>query len=216
MLATTEKLLDLGFRDRVFKKWSFDCIFEGAPAKQYALIHKALKKGELLRLHRGVYMLASKYRSKTVNLFSIANQILPSSFVSFESALAFHGWIPERVNLTMSVIFKGRTRSVHTALGDFDYIKIPVRPYEFLSAVSSKKHDGESFLIADPLRALADYVYLRKIEWNGLDFLLEGMRIDIENLMLLGPKDFDAVWGVYQSKRVLFFLENLRKALEKS
>jgi hypothetical protein len=216
MLATTETLLDRGLGNCVFTEQSFDAIFQGSPAKRYALIHKALKKGELLRLHRGVYMLAPKYRSEQINVLCVANRMVPGSFVSFETALAWHGWIPERVNLMMSVIAKGRTKSFHTPLGDFDYVKVPVRHEDSLQGVTW--HDAfndQTFLMASPLRALADYVYLRKRVWTDLGFLLEGMRIDEDHLMSLKKEDFEAIMRVYHSSRVVSFFENLRKSLEK-
>ncbi len=164
-------------------------------------------------MHRGIYILAPKYRSEQINVFSLANRMVAGSFVSFETALALHGWIPERVNLMMSVIAKGRTKSFHTPLGDFDYVKVPLRHEDFLKGVTWHMSNDQTFLMANPLRALADYVYLRKIVWTDLDFLLEGMRIDEENLRSLTTKDFDDISGVHHSKRVLFFLENLRKSL---
>jgi predicted transcriptional regulator of viral defense system len=215
LLANTERLLEAGFNDHVFKDWDLATIFPGTAAKRYAILHKAVEKGEILRLHRGVYMLSPKYREKNVSTFSVASRIISGSFISFETALSFHGWIPEKVTVIKSVIATGRTRAFATPLGEFEYIKIPVNEYEFLSGVSRKEIDNQSFLIAKPLRAIADYVYTRKIEGEVLSFLHESMRIDKENLESLTSKDFDEVFSVYTSKRVLLFLQNFRRALEK-
>jgi hypothetical protein len=215
MLATTEKLLDKGFKDTVIKEWHFSAIFDGSSARKYALINKALKKGEILRLYRGTYILANKYRSENMSKFFVANKMLSRSYISFETALSYHGWIPERVNVVMNVIAEGRTRSFKTIFGEFEYIKIPINEYEFLTGVFRKELNNKPFLIAGPLRALADYVYIRKIEWSGLDFLLESLRIERESFETLTSQNFDELFPVYNSKRVLNFLENLRKALGK-
>jgi hypothetical protein len=213
MLSSTETLLEKGFGDQVFKEWAFAAIFKGSLAKKYAIMHKALKKGEITRLHRGVYILGAKYRTKNLNTFFIANRMITGSYVSAETALAFHGWIPERVNVIMSVIPSGRTKSINNMLGEFKYIKIVVQDYEFLSGVLCKELGDKSFLIASPLRALADYVYIRKIKWTTLNFLLESMRIETEHLTSLTLKDFNEVLPVYTSKRVLSFLKHLQQAL---
>lgn len=215
MLASTEKLLELGLGEQVFKDWNITSIFDGTPAKRYALLNKALKKQEIIRLCRGNYVLGAKYRAKQLSQFFIANRLVAGSVISFETALSFHGWIPERVNVLMSVIPKGRTRSFVTTLGEFEYIKIPFNTYEFLSGVVREEINGKPFLIATPLRALADYVYLRKIDWVGLDLLLEGMRIEMESLESLSTRHFEEVIPVYHSKRVLHFLQQLRNTLDK-
>jgi len=54
---------------------------------------------------------------------------------------------------------------------------------------------------------LADYVYDRKIEWMGIDFLLEGLRIEAENLNRLRFDDFKEVLPVFRAKRVRSFLQ---------
>lgn len=215
MLASTEKLLDLGMGDQIIKERDIACIFDGTPAKRYALVHKALNKQEILRLCRGNYVLGTKYRSKRLSQFFIANRMVTGGFISFETALAFHNWIPERVTVIMSVIPEGRTRRFSTGLGEFEYIKVPFKRYEFLSGVVRSEINGKPFLIATPLRALADYVYLRKINWTGLNFLLDGMRIEMESLASLTTHHFDAIMSVYASKRVLDFLQHLRHVLGK-
>ncbi len=215
MLATTENLLEKGFADHVIKDWNLTTVFGGTDARRYALMNKALEKGEVIRLCRGKYILSPKYRSHNISKFFVASQMVPNGYISAESALSFHGWIPERVNVVVSVISKGRTRSFDTVFGHFEYIKICVKEYEFLSGVVRKEVEGKPFLIATPLRALADYVYIKKLKWTGLDFLLEGMRIEMEELNLLTSKDFEELAHVYTSKSVLSFLKQLKKTLEK-
>lgn len=219
MLATTERLLDAGFKNQIIKEWNVISIFDGTPASRYGLINKALKKRELLRLYRGVYILSSKYRSPNMSKFYIASRMISGSYISFETALSYHGFIPEKVNVMMSAIVKGRTRSFSTEVGEFEYIKIPVDKYEFLSGILREELgeglDKQPVFIAGPLRALLDYVYVRNIEWTGLDFLLEGLRIELESLETFTARDFDEIKSLYHSKRVLFFLTQLRKAMGK-
>lgn len=213
MLDSIEKLLEKGFGNRIIKHSDLTYVFKGTDASRYGIINKALKSKQLVQLCRGIYIIAKKYRSQKFCEFYVANQIIPSSFISCETALSFHDWIPERVYLNRSVILKGRTRSFDTPLGEFEYIKIPVNQYKFLSCVSREEYDDQAFLMATPLRALADYVYIHKIEWIGIDFLLDSLRIESDNLELLRLKDFQAILCIYKSKRVLNFLEKLKESL---
>jgi len=116
MLASTEKLKYAGFGERVFTDKDLARFFGGTPARRYGLVNKALAKGELIRIRRGVYILAEKYRPVKLSRFLVANQTVLGSYISFESALSYHGWIPERVAVVMSVIYRGRSRSFDTPL----------------------------------------------------------------------------------------------------
>ncbi len=210
MLTSTEKLQDAGFGERVFTERDLAHFFGGTPARRYGLVNKALAKGELVKIRRGIYILAKKYRTVKFSQFFVANRTIPSSYISFESALSYHGWIPERVTLVASVIYQGRTRTFETPLGEFKYVLLPIKAFEFLSGVSRQTINDKPFLIATPLRALADYVYDRKIEWTGIDFLLDGLRIEEENLNTLTLDDFKAVLPVFRAKRVQSFLHHLQ------
>ena len=66
-------------------------------------------------------------------------------------------------------------------------------------------------MIASGLRALLDLVYERKIEWHGIDFLTESLRIEIDSLTCITRNDFDEMLKVYNSKRVLNFLKKFKK-----
>ena len=71
------------------------------------------------------------------------------------------------------------------------------------------------FLLASPLRALADLVYINKINWDGINYLTNSLRIDTEHLGQIDPDHFLAIKKVYRSMRVLHFLESLQKELKK-
>jgi predicted nucleotidyltransferase component of viral defense system len=213
MLISTEKLQEAGFGERVFTKNDLARIFGGTPARRYGLVNKAMLKGELVRICRGVYILAEKYRCVQFSQFFVANKTVVTSYISFESALSYHDWIPERVAIVNSVINKGRTRLFDTPFGELKYVYLPVNPFEFLTGVSRHSINGQPFFIANPLRALADYVYERKIEWTDIDFLLEGLRIEPEMLNQLTQDDFIEIQLVFRSKRVQSFLQHLQQEI---
>ncbi len=203
------------FQQRIFHPRDLVRLSDGSPTRCYRLVHQALAKGYLMRLQRGTYLVAPKYRTVKVSEFVVAGQMVPNSYISFESALSYHGWIPERVIQVLSVISKGRPRHFETPLGDFEfeYVHLPVKEAEFLSGVTREEYQGQPFLIATPLRALADYVYDRKIEWTSIDWLLEGLRIEEENLRTLTLADFQQVKSVFRARRVLAFLNGIQREL---
>lgn len=139
MLASTEKLLQAGFKNQVFKDWDLASVFPGSDASRYAILNRALNADEVVRVHRGLYMLAPKYRGEKISQFVIANRRVTGSFISFETALSFHEWIPEKVTLIKSVTPNGCSRLFNTPLGEFEYIKVPMAEYECLSGVARKE-----------------------------------------------------------------------------
>jgi len=210
MLRSTEIIQQAGFGERIFTERELAHLFGGTPARRYGLVNKALAKNELVKIRRGVYMLAEKYRTVKLSQFFVASRIVANSYVTFESALSYHGWIPERVFMIRSAIYKGRTRTFETDLGDFNYVFLPVNELKFLNGVARQTLNGKSFFMAKPLRALADYVYYRKIKWTGIHFLLDGLRIEEENLDMLTVADFEEVLPVFRVKPVFSFLKHLQ------
>ncbi len=213
MLSSTEQILDAGYGARVFDERDLARIYGGSAARRYGLANKAMKKGELVRLSRGTYCLGSRYRTAEISKYYAASRVAPWSVVSLHSALSFHGWIPERVEGVTSVTDGKRETIYETPLGPLRYTPVPVRPYSWLRRTSRHETRGQPFLMAEPLRALADYVYVSRTEWSGLDEVVEGLRIDSDELEALDRDDFDEVRSIYRSRRVVTFLEQLQAAL---
>ena len=69
--------------------------------------------------------------------------------------------------------------------------------------------------MAKPLKALADYVASRGLDWTDSSPLVESLRIDEDNLETLETEDFEELEGVYKSARARKFLAGLRKELAK-
>ncbi|OZA16658.1 MAG: hypothetical protein B7X90_17600, partial [Novosphingobium sp. 17-62-19] len=148
--------------------------------------------------------------SAPVHPFAVAQALLPGSYISFESALAYHGWIPEAVLVTASVTPGRKTLEIPaTEFGSFKYHPLAIADYCFLGGVERVTFDKLTAFVARPLRALMDLVALRKVEWSSLDWLTNGMRIDDEALLALTQKDFAAVKSVYKHKAVNAFLSEL-------
>lgn len=116
--------------------------------------------GKLVSLRRGVYVVAAPYRRREPHSFEIANMLVRPSYISLESALAFHGLIPEAVFATTSVT-TARPSAYQTPLGRFDYRHIrPALMWGYtLERLSAEP--GPVALVARPEKALLDLIYLR-------------------------------------------------------
>ncbi len=216
MTTLKDKIIEAGFADHILTDVDLNTMLDGTTAVRYGLVNKALKKEEIITIRRGLYLLADKYRQKKLSKFFLASRIAPHSYISLESALSYHGWIPEQVKTVTSVLACGRTKKFVTSFGEFAFYQLPVNEYEFLTGVVRVEEIAdEPFLLASPLRALVDYVYIKKIDWQGIRYLTEGLRIEIKQLMQINRNDFFEIKKIYRSKRVLHFLDNLKQEIEK-
>jgi hypothetical protein len=214
MSSLANTVVAAGLADRIITERQLRDLLGGADGRRYGLVNRALKDGALRRLKRGTYLLDRRYRSEAAHPFAIAQSLHPGSYVSFETALAYHGWIPEAVFTTSSVSPGRKTLTFKTPdFGLFDFHPLALCRYRFLSGVRRVKTGRSTALVADPLRALMDLVALRKHSWEGLEWLTNGMRIDEDMLNGLDSKDFEAVGQTYSHKAVNEFLSQLGKAI---
>lgn len=176
---------------------------------RHALVKRAVADGDLIIIRRGLYALSSLYRKVDINAFSVAQLIYGPSYISLESALSAHGWIPEGVRDIISVTCR-LPKDFDTPLGHFSYIRgMQKMLYAGVRRVTNDA--GMTWLIASPLKALADYVYSRRLDWTSIDPLINSLRIEEEQLAELVQGDFDELEGNYTSVRVRRFLEGIRK-----
>src|SRR3546814_5095346 len=87
--------------------------------------------------------------------FAIAQGLVPGSYVSFESALAHHGWIPEAVFVTASVSPGRKSLSFATAdFGTFSFHPLAIKDYRFMTGVGRIKMGKLTAFVASPLREI--------------------------------------------------------------
>lgn len=186
-------------------------LFPGSEDRRYGLVKRALASGEIIRIRRGLYCLVPKYQKKGINLYALAQLVYGPSYISLESALSWHGWIPEAVHAITSASFK-KAKEFTTPLGVFSYDRVPqqvfYREVERLADAS-----GNVFLMATPLKALADYVYVRKRDWTGIEPAINSLRIEPEELEQVTGSTLEALASNYSNSRVKRFLEGLREDL---
>ena len=214
MQSLTERLIELELANRVLSDTQLARVVGGSPQRRYGLVNRAMKAGELLRLTRGSYLLAERFRDYPSHPFALAQAFVPGSYVSFETALAHHGWIPEAVYTTASVTPGRKSLDYeHPVFGHFSFHPLAIQTGYFLELVEHMQIAQQSLLVAEPFRALMDLVCLRKVEWQGMEWLTEGMRVDYEQLRNITSADIRTLELVYKQKRVNSFLKSLAREL---
>jgi predicted transcriptional regulator of viral defense system len=205
-------VVDAGYAERILSERQMARLIGGSDDSRYSLVKRALRSGELLKIRRGQYVLADKYRKQPVHPFHLAQAIVPGSYVSMESALAYQGWIPEAVYSVTSVTPGRKTESVdHERYGRFTFSPLAVHRLAFLEGVERCEVNQHPVLIAKPLRALLDMVAYRKVHWKGLSWITEGLRIDSDALANAPLEDFAVLRRVYKHKAVLNFIDRLEQ-----
>ncbi len=215
MQSLTENVLALDPPHGLFDKAVVSNLFPSASdGARRALIHRAVAHQEVLQLKPGLYCLADRLRKDSPHPFALAGLLHSPSFVSGESALWYHGLIPEALAQVDSVI-ADRSRTFVTPLGRFSYRRVPCRTLKAGVAARRVSRDEWAF-IADPLRAIADLIYARrKVSWksDGLCFLLESMRIEKTLLRDISTADAEDILASLNNKRVKDYVQEFVKEL---
>ncbi len=217
MQTLTQLILENGLGSRIISRDQLARMLEGSPQRRYNLVNRALRKGELLQLQRGKYLLApSTLLNSTPHPFVLAQALAPGSFISFESALCFHGWIPEAVPVTMSVVPGRRQLEInHPILGLYRMYPIAIQEGGLLESVERITFNGHAALVAMPLRALLDIICRRKLAPEEVRGFADAMRIDVEHLRNIAPEVWLSMARVYRHKRMALCITALREACKK-
>lgn len=178
------------------------------------LLKRAVQAGEIHRIRRGLFCLDRRFLASPPNALALAQLVCGPSYLSAETALSWHGWIPEAVPTIVNTSL-GRAREFITPLGLFVFQRVPQN--ELFAGVQRIAEPGSavSYFMARPLKALADYVYIHHCDWTTADPLLDSLRIEEGALASLSGADFEELDGVYRSVRVRRFLAGVRGDLGK-
>ncbi|NOY76206.1 MAG: hypothetical protein GXP32_10530 [Kiritimatiellaeota bacterium] len=206
MNKSTEKIWN-SLPSNVFSYTEAANVWQKSNNAHYGLLKRAVANKELLRIRRGLYCLAPRFQRHSLNLYSLAQRIYGPSYISLESALSYHGLIPEAV-YTVTSVSKKKSREFATPVGNFSYSHIPLRVfYTCVDRISDS--NKESFFMATPLKALTDYVYVNQKEWKDLKPVLESLRVDQEELSKTNWKDLKKLLPEYKNRRVERFIKGI-------
>lgn len=168
------------FKERGF--FSIDEIKFIEPDFYRARLNEWQRKGYIKKIIKRFYYFTDINIDETF-LFIIANKIYATSYISLECALSYYGIIPEKTFSITSITTK-KTYNFNTSIGNFSFRKIKK---ELFFGYELKKINNQSFLIATPEKALADYFYLNS-KFSSKEHIHE-MRINRAVLKTLLKKD---------------------------
>jgi hypothetical protein len=150
-------------------------------------IHELISAGIIDPVKKGLYLSSAKITTNRTEPFLLANHMLGPSYISFDSALSYHGLIPERVFEVSSATTKA-SRRFSTPVGSFSFKRLPL-PYYSFGIRQLEINENQNILIASPEKALFD-----KIVTTGLtirsktgahEYLIENLRMDENQLRQL-------------------------------
>lgn len=178
-------------------------------------ITKLLDSGNIVRIKKGLYCFAETLRKHALSREYVANLIYGPSYVSLEYAMAYHGLIPERVNIVTSVTTR-RSRDFDTPFGRFSYRRMTENRYN--CAADLAESAGISFLMATPEKALTDKVWTDKRLTNPSvseieEYLIDDLRLDPERLAELAGERLRRIGLAFSSRKIdnlIRYVESLR------
>lgn len=122
--------------------------WETAPATLRLQLHQWARRGELLRLRRGVYCFPEQVQDRS----QVARVLYEPAYISLESALHHYGLIPDVV-FAITLVTPKAPRKFVTPLGTFLYHRI--------KSTLFWGYDPET-LMAEAEKAVVDYLYLNR------------------------------------------------------
>ena len=178
-------------------------------------IKQMIKKEEIVRLKRGLYVVSDVYTDKLPSIELVANLLYEPSYVSMDYALSYHGLIPERVYEVTSITTK-LVKTYATPFGRYTYIKSPTCLYP-IGLVTEENPDGTFFILASKEKALCDkLLFTKKLsiisQKTMRQYLEEDLRIEWDDL-----KDFnlDIIKECMQCQYKVKLLGLLYKVIQK-
>lgn len=158
------------------------------------------RQGLVLRLKKGLYVLNKEDRKINPSRPFIASQLLSPSYLSTEYALSFYGLIPERVEDVTSVTTK-KTSTFRNDFGTFHYQHIDVSC--FVGFKETKDDNGYPFFIAEPEKAIVDFLYLNLFNFSEDDVNIFRESYRFQNLSGLGRQKIKMFAKVFNNKKLL-------------
>lgn len=185
-------------------------IIPGTDNARKSIVKRAAQAGYLENLKRDLYLIRNIPNKLKIDVFELAQFIYGPSYISFESALSYYGWIPESVPVTSSATIK-QTRSFTTNVGTFSFEKVPNKI--FSTGVTGIENDEAKFLMADPWKAITDIIYFRKKTWNNVQQLMQDLRIEPESILTSNLELLAVLAQDYPHKHVRDSARNILKSI---
>lgn len=178
------------------------------------VISLLIKKGQIIRIRKGLFCFGELWQRNPISREMLANLIYGPSVISLDYALSFYGFIPEQVSGITSVT-TGRSKSFNTPLGNFYYTHLSISRFAFGNTINQSS--GKNWLIAEPIKALADKTWTDKrftptSPASFADYFFKDLRID-EHLLtdLLRGNNLADLSEKYNTRKIAWMVEFLQK-----
>ena len=164
------------------------------------------KKGLVIKLKRGLYILNESDRKIHPSRLFLANSLYSPSYVSTEYAFGYYDLISEKVEDVTSVTTK-KTAKFMNVFGTFVYQHLKTNL--FFGFTQIEDENGFPILIAEPEKAMLDFIYfnLQDFKDKGKDIFRLSYRF--QNLELLKKKKLKDFAQKYVNKGVIDIVGNL-------
>jgi hypothetical protein len=175
------------------------------PQNELNQLNRWTKKGLLIRLRRGMYVLNANDRKASPNINTIANRLYEPSYVSLEYALNFYGLIPESVKDVTSLTTR-KTNVFRNELGVFSYSHLKPKAFRGFKEMGSRH---APYYMAEPEKAVADFVYFHLSQFgkDSKDVFEQSYRF--QNIDGLSKESLMAYGSLFSNKKLLKTLKVL-------
>ncbi len=120
-------------------------------------------QGLLIRLKRNMYILSDNWNRLGIDeLFKISNLLQTPSYISFTTALEYHGVTTQMLNNYVEAVAVKRTKIIMIEKTVFSFSKILLGYFDNYEKVNG-------FFIASPEKAFVDSIYLTSLGRYHLD-----------------------------------------------
>lgn len=158
-------------------------------------ISKLNKDGYIQKIKNGLYVFSNK--KELVPIEHIAFKIYNPSYISLEWALHYYGLIPEIVYNITSISTKA-TRKFKNSFGVFIYRNIKK---ELFWGYKKEEKNGQIYLIAEPEKALLDYIYFNLSKIKSADDI-EELRLNYSLIKKLDVKKLKEYTTLFKNKKI--------------
>jgi len=184
ILKIQQKLSEKGFS--IFTPLEFRRLTGLSSIASQRVLERYTRRGLFRRLKKGLYAFTLAKPSSWV----VANRLIKPSYISYESALSYYGIIPETVySITSATTKKPKEIEVEGEIFVYHSVKRNV-----FSGYVPLEMNGRTVLVAEPEKALSDYLYLVFLKKKKLNERLNIRKISSVKLIkyasLFKPKVF--------------------------
>jgi len=171
-------------------------------------IKRDTNSGILVRLNRGIYE-----TNKNIDPCLLANVILSPSYLSFEWALSYYGFIPEKVmSITSASLGLRKNKTFFNKFGRYEYSDIPLEVFsEGLTLIENGEYINR---IATKEKALCDSLSKWRVVHSVKELkelLFINKRIDESEFMTCDFSKLTYLASLYKKTNLKFLTKYIKK-----